>query len=190
MSQATSSLPATAVVEYETVLQDVLNDDGTLQESLGHFGILNIYDFLSLTPGEIDSLTKPQPTEGSSSGMTTRSLAATQSTPLAPIQVPLSLGEKSRLKALKGYIWRYQLEHDGKFPTFMLIERSEFDTFRISPNWNPDILFARTLPVQPSTPTTNKMANWSPADNFRRGVKRDPSHYLPLRKDKQWDSWR
>ena len=85
MSQATIPLPTTDEVEYEAVLKDVLNDDGTLQESLGHFGILNIYDFLSLTPGEIDSLTKPQPTERSPPGVTTRSSAATQPTPLAPI---------------------------------------------------------------------------------------------------------
>ena len=85
MSQATISLPTTDEVEYEAVLKDVLNDDGTLQESLRHIGVLNLYEFLSLTLGEIDSLTKPQPTETSKPGVTTRSSATTQTTPLAPI---------------------------------------------------------------------------------------------------------
>lgn len=190
MSQTTIPLPTTAVVEYENVLKDVLNDDGTLQESLGHFGVLNLYAFLSLTPGEIDLLTKPPPTERSPSGVTTRSSVAAQTTPSAPIRVPLSLAERSLLKAFKGYVWWYQLEHDGGLPTFMLIERSEFDAFRISTHWNPDILFSRSLPVSSPTSSTNRLATRSPAEDFRRGVKRDPSHYLPLREDKQWDSWR
>ena len=190
MSQTTIPLPTTAVVKYENVLKDVLNDDGTLQESLGHFGVLNLYAFLSLTPGEIDLLTKPPPTERSPPGVTTRSSVTAQTTPSAPIQVPLSLAERSLLKAFKGYIWWYQLEHDGGLPTFMLIERSEFDAFRISIHWNPDILFSRSLPVSSPTSSTNKLTTRSPAEDFRRGVKRDPSHYLPLREDKQWDSWR
>ena len=146
MSQTTIPLPATAVDEYENILKVVLNDDGTLQESLGHFGVLNLYAFLSLTPGEIDLLTKPPPTERSPSGVTTRSSVAAQTTPSAPIRIPLSLAERSLLKAFKGYVWWYQLEHDGGLPTFMSIERSEFDAFRISIHWNPDILFSRSLP--------------------------------------------
>ena len=70
----------------------------------------------------------------------------------------------------------------------MLIERSEFDAFRISPNWNPDILFARSLPTP--RPPASKQATRSAAEDFRRGVKRDPSHYLSFREDKQWDSWK
>ena len=85
MSQPTIPPPATAVVEFETVLKNVLHDDGTLQESLGHLGIHNIYDFLSLTLEEIDSLTKPQTPETSQPGVTTMSSATTQTTPLASI---------------------------------------------------------------------------------------------------------
>ena len=105
MSQPTVSLPATDQIEYETVLKDVLGDDGTLQESLAHLGVNDIYDFFSLTLSEIDALTKVQPAEEPSPGVTTRSSAAAQTTPSAPIWIPLSLVERSKLKALKGYIW-------------------------------------------------------------------------------------
>ena len=147
MSKSTIPIPATDEIEFETVLKDVLQDDGTLQESLTHFGANSIYDFLALTLSEIDTLTKPQPSEEPSTGVTTRSSAATQATLSAPIRIPLLLVERSKLKAFKGYIWWYQLENEGAFPTFMLIERSEYDAFRISLNWNPDIPFARPLPT-------------------------------------------
>ena len=89
MSKPTISIPATDEIEFETVLKDVLRDDGTLQESLTHFGVNSIYDFLALTLSEIDTLTKPQPTEESLPGITTRSSAAAQATPSSPIWISL-----------------------------------------------------------------------------------------------------
>ena len=115
--------------------------------SLAYSGCHNIYNFLSLSLADIDTLTKTVPAEEPTPGVTTRSATASQTTTSSPLWVPLLLGEKNILKAFKGYIWWYCLEHEGKLPMHMLIERSEFDDFRISPNWNPDILFARSLPT-------------------------------------------
>ena len=57
------SLPSTEQIEYKSVLKDVLGNCGTLKESLAHFGCKDIYNFLSLTLSEIDSITKPNPAE-------------------------------------------------------------------------------------------------------------------------------
>ena len=183
MSKPTLSIPTTDEIEFETILTDVLHDNGNLKESLGHLGVRSIYDFIALSLSEIDSLTKLQPTDESLPGITTRSSAAAQATPSSPIRIPLLLGERVRLSAFKGYICWYQLENEGSLPTFMLIKRSEFNAFRISPNWNPDILFAKSLPTP--RPPASKQVTRSPSEDF----KHDPSHYLPFCEDKQWDSW-
>ena len=122
LSSPSSSLPSTEEIEHKSVLKDVMGNCGTLRESLAHFGCRDIYNFLSLTLSEIDSLTKPDPSATSSSGVTTQSSAAAQSATSDPVCIPLLLAERSILKAFKGYVWWYQLENGGKLPTFMVVE--------------------------------------------------------------------
>ena len=99
------SPPLSDEMEYENVLKDILRDNGTLKESLAYFGCHNIYDFLSFSLVDINTLTKTVSAEGPTPGVTTRSTAAAQTTISSPIWVPLLLGEKNILKAFKGYIW-------------------------------------------------------------------------------------
>ena len=167
------------------IIREVLNDtSGALEESLSYDLWLDPFSVVQLDEQDIDSLT-------SAPGITmTRSRGALSPSELATLQanlnrVPLHKSKKKSLMVLKGYFWWYQHEH-GRRPDFDLLTRDDFDSFRISPHWNPDYLFT-TIPVSSSQ---SKSSRLSPADEFKQGIKRDQSHYTVFKDEKQWDAWR
>ena len=62
----------------------------------------------------------------------------------------------------------------------MTLTKSDFDNFRTR-IYNPDSQAGTMAP-----PVQTRSA----AEDFRRSVKRDKSHYLVFKEDKQWDSWK
>ena len=156
------------------ILQDVMGDTGVLEESLREHDLGSIQDVLSLTLEQIDELTMP------ASRMKTRSGSKDPDLP----REPLSLGKRGILKAFKGYVWWYHINH-GYPPAFGFIQKTDFDDFRISSHWNPEALFDTSLPGLSSSSYKR-----DPAEDFKRGIKRDPNHYSVFKEDKQWDSWR
>ena len=98
----------------------------------------------------------------------------------AGLRTQMSSGLRGLLKAFKGYVrW---LQQDGEPVDFLVLEKDAFDDFRVSPRWNPDA----TVQAPSPSPAPSR----SLAEEFRRTVRRDKSHYKPFRLDKEWDSWK
>ena len=164
----------------QRILQEVLNDRaGIIGEALRTHCIYGIDELISLTLPQMQALTMIR------IGVKTRSQQVSVSEEGKQLpREPLALGFVGALHCFKGYIWWYMLGQ-GKRPDFASLSRDDFNDFRISPNWNPEILFSSNPPgLVPKTPSR------SSADDFRRGIKRDQSHYTVFKEDKQWDSWR
>ena len=154
------------------ILQDVMGDTGVLEEFLREDDLGSIQDVLSLTLEQIDQLTMPA------------SRMKTWSGPKDP-DLPwetLSLGKQGILKAFKGYVWWYHINH-GYPPAFGFIQKTDFDDFRISLHWNPEALFDTSLPG-----LSGSSYKRDPAEDFKRGIKRDLNHYSVYKEDKQWGS--
>ena len=167
------------------LIWEVLNDtSGALEESLSYDHWLDPFSVVQLDDNNLDNLT-------SALGITmTRSRGALSPSELAALQadlnrVPLHKSKKKSLLVLKVYFWWYQREH-GRRPDFDTITKEDFDSFRISPHWNPDYLFT-TLPVSNIQSRSSRL---SPAEEFKGGIKRDQSHYTVFKDEKQWDAWR
>ena len=65
--------------------------------------------------------------------------------------------------------------------TWVTITPDEFDDYRISP----DYVFRSTSTVP--TPVAPRSAD--PVREFKRGIKRDISHFISLKDDGAWDNW-
>ena len=163
----------------QRILQEVLTDRaGIIEESLREHFIYGIDDVISLGLPEMHALTMLQ------GGVRTQSQTAFASEAGKQLpREPLGLGFVGKLHSFKGYVWWY-IKTYGQRPNFASLSRDDFNDFRIGPNWNPEILFSSPPPgLVPKAPSR------SLADDFRRGIKRDQSHYTVFKEDKQWDSW-
>ena len=80
----------------------------------------------------------------------------------------------------------------------MKIDPLDFDNFRISDEWTQMVElgpnatfgtnFGSTAPTTAASPSANSTTKAAAA--FKRGIKRDPSLFLVLKEDNQWDSWK
>ena len=79
-----------------------------------------------------------------------------------------------------------------------VINQDTFDQYRVS-EYDPEQSFQRVLTgtpqVKPSITTsslsgTSSSRSGSIVTDFRKGIKRDKSHYRTLKDEKQWEDWR
>ena len=161
-AQSHTSLPSIEDHEFEYILTSLLglSANHILRESLQRADVTSLFDLLSLSEDHISGLTIAPPSRG---GRTRQ---------------PLPQGSQGLLRAFKGYV-RWSQRNGVPF-NVLTHRREQFNAFRISLDWNPDA---------PPDPVTTVFSR-SPAEEFRRSVKRDKTHYLPFKDDKQWDSWK
>ena len=96
-------------------------------------------------------------------------------------------GLASLLKAFKAYVKAQQAK--GLFSEVKGLSKAAFDTFRVM-EYDPDN--PNPTATQATTSGGNLMGTWatpSALNDFKRGIKRDKSHYKELKDDKQWDRW-
>ena len=62
------------------------------------------------------------------------------------------------------------------------ITSDEFDEFRVSSNY-------RTTPASPVQQQSSTPPSSDPVRDFRRGIKRDITHFVSLKDDAAWDNW-
>ena len=128
-------------------------------------------------------------------------------TQIASIQVPQDDGTTTRLpiyslsliRVLQAWNFHLLVEHNLRRIDWLdttMINSDAFDEYRVG-TYDPN------APIKPSSgltnvsnpttssasPTSSKYAR-TPADDFRRGVKRDKGHYNELKDEKQWDEWK
>lgn len=101
---------------------------------------------------------------------------------------------RSNVVALQGFVHQRQL--DGQpldDSNWMDVTKEEFDSYRLSDAFiqysqNVGRPFPTTVPsfASANRPTSSR----SPAEEFRRGIKRDPTLFPVLKDEKQWDTWK
>ena len=160
---------ATNSAIMDHVIQTVLGQpsDGPLALALRHGGYDLVEDVLIMSNTDIDALEYP----------VTDDKDGTRLVPLIPAR-------RNLVHAFQAYI-RY-LRQTGTFATYISITNFGFNGFRISEHYDPN---------SPSTPSpavssTRSTSRTTIADDFRKGIKREKSHYSVLREEKQWDGWR
>ena len=95
----------------------------------------------------------------------------------------LPKGYAGLLKAFQAFVL-FKKEHGTplKENTWVTLQRNEFNEFKLGPNF--DIGRASPLATLSSSQTFS-----DPLETFRRGIKRDISHFVILINERAWDSW-
>ena len=91
---------------------------------------------------------------------------------------------QSLLRELRSFI--RQNEEEG-ITDHTCVTNDDFNRFRIV-SYDPSSTLTATTNQRNISKITNNPCQ--PAEDFRRTIKRDKSHYKPLKENKQWDSWR
>ena len=99
--------------------------------------------------------------------------------PTPPAREPIGIGLAGTLLSFKGYIYWLTITQNAT-PDQSTCEG--YNKFQTSPNWNPELLF-KSPPNLGSKASPHNLA-----DDFRRGIKCDQSHYTAFKEHKQWDS--
>ena len=143
-----------------------VDDDDPIKKVLEDEQIIDIGDFYSLTEGDISTLRIRDPNTGQE-----RTL-------------PLATRKKLQL-----FVRFYRQEVFTKFssdpghgPTasqWSTITAGDFTAFYISAG----------MTVPGTTPSQNNNNRPTPAQEFQRGVKKDPSVFQHFKDDKMWDNW-
>ena len=105
--------------------------------------------------------------------------------------VPIHRSNWGLLKSLRSFIYykNYLGEND-----YLSINTEEFDTYRVTlyNPMNPHVPPIINQLTKGSNSSTSKTAypSRTPAEEFKKTIKRDKSHYKALKQDKMWDDWR
>ena len=149
------------------IIEVVMNQDADspLSKSLKKGGYDVIADVLAMSSTDIDILDYEE-TDGANT-----------------VTLALLPARKNLIRALQAFV-RHRQNIGTPVVDFLAVTMDEFNEYRVSV-YNPN---APAPVVSPSTrPTTTRATIVS---TFKQGIKRDKSHYVALREDKQWDSWR
>ena len=146
---------------FEEVLK--LPMDSPLPVALIASGYSTIMDILNMSDTEVTSL-----------------LSAEVDAAGVPIVIPPS--RKNLIRIFKRYV--QHLTADKSFVSFLALNAEGYDNYRLY-TYNPDQPIA-----SPILSTRLPAAPTSAVNDFKRGIKRDKSHYAVFKDAKQWDGWR
>jgi hypothetical protein len=113
--------------------------------------------------------------------------------PVTTYVVPL---DQNLIRYLRAY-WRYRHSTGSSIEDWNSVTLDEFDAFRINPDFDIESLEAARAPSTPSAytvmdPTPHRAVTprqQTPAEIFRRGIKRDQSLFPTLKDEHFNDSW-
>jgi len=167
----------------DRILLNILDLEPTdgLVKGLTHVGCRNIIDVLSLQDQDIDEMQYKDNDQ----------------------LLKVSPSQRSLVKVLKAWNYHLMVSNEIKkvdWDDTILVNQEEFDEFRVS--WyDPDNPIRSTprsstaamspIPIH-TTSSSSKISSsrHTPAQEFRRGIKRDKTHYDILKDEKQWDTWK
>jgi len=160
-----------------------LEDDDGLVKALDGAGIRSMSDLLALTDLQAENLTYPD-----ASG----------------VQKSVPLNQRNMIKILKA--WNVQLLNlhslrKVDWSDATMITEEEWDEYRVS-SYDPDDTSSRKS--NPSIPSPTKSSFGVPYGStlgvpstltsltyaFRKGIRRDKSHYSELKDEANWDEWK
>jgi hypothetical protein len=166
-----------AKAAFTHVLDNVLDrrDGSPLKKALAHEGIEDIFALSTLTETAIDSLMYPD--EGNNDAL-----------------IPLKLADKMLLRCFLHYVLNCSLEGQPIVDQWDKITQEEFDLFRINPKYmvrltSTAFSLPASLAPNSTTPVSSSSNPYSPAELFKRGIKRDPTLFPTLKDEKFNDNW-
>ena len=106
--------------------------------------------------------------------------------PKKPVPVSLEPQYQVQIKIIQGYV-SYRLDIGEPIgDAYHLISQQQLDEYRVSNDYK---VYVRSgIPPQhkPHFPLTAEDPNLTA---FKRGIKRDPTHYNAFKRDSDWDDW-
>ena len=150
---------------YTHLLENIagLRSDNEISQSLALYGVKSIQDLLEISQDDITTLQHPD-----ASGN----------------DVILHRGGQGCVRAMQAFV--RHIRQEG-IDDIMPVTQEDFNMYRVD-IYNPNALptpLSTSAKKSSSLPTTRK-----PAEDFKRSIKRDKTHYTVLKEDKQWDNWR
>ena len=171
-SMAPGYLPESLTYILEEVFR--MLPDSILHRALDHHGYHSFMDLIAMPEEDISSLTYPvfQP-------------ADEQGDPQPPLEKPVPKPILAYLRGLQGYMYYRgaELNDPINHHNCMEIDHDEFSSYRCSANFY--TFTRRSVP----TPLVAKPKGRTPAEEFSRSIKLDPSYFPTLKDDKQWDRY-
>lgn len=148
---------------FDHVLDNVLDrKDGTpLKSALQDDGFGDILQLINIRDADIDTLQYEDPANKG-------------------VQLPVTKGDKALVRLFRDFV--VQSNQSGNPITdWSKLTQAEFDEFRLS---TPSVTHVKAPGPVASNPT-----KYTPAELFRRGIKRDPSLFPTLKDEKFNDNW-
>jgi hypothetical protein len=152
------------------VFKDVfdLEDDSDLHKACRHDKVVSLDSLISFSPAEIDDLTFKEGTK----------------------EVKLAKGFKGFIFVFQALVIKRASESNKFENDWSDANKLEYDEYRVSPEY----MSSRTGIANPNAPKPPPTVSTfvrprDPLADFRRGTRRDPNAFIPLKEDKQWDSW-
>ena len=170
-----------ANASFNHILDNVLGQgDGTpLKLSLAEEEIEDVFALSNLTDTDIDSLKY-------------RTKDANDNVVINPIQ----MADCNLLRAFLHFVINAQMEGNPIVgEAWNAITQEAFDSFRINPKYMVKLTSAFSMPAAPEVPRPppppppKPTPTFTPADMFRRGIKRDPTLFPTLKDEKFNDNW-
>ena len=172
---STSSRGMAAIASLTHVIDVVLGESASptpllaIKTALKENGILNIGDLMGLSKTDIEDLTYDVPNSGNNDVMF------------------LNKGEAGLLNQFQAFVKYRRDDGDPINNNWTSITNAQFDEYRTRPE-ETGPLAATTHSTTTTTPSNASQR--SPANDFKKGIRRDPNMFHTLKDMKTWDNWK
>ena len=170
-----------AAIAFRFVIEELINEemDGPVAKSLLAVNqeVADVRKVLSMTDEDIDDLHyfSPSPEDGTKK-------------PASPTKKYIGKGNKGILRRLKCYEEYRSQRGDPIFSDWSNVSGQEFDNYRVTTN---NINVTTNAPPQffSSNTRNTSASNYSPVEQFKRGIRRDMDHFDILKSKRDFKSW-
>ena len=162
---------AQAAAELRSIIETIMGQsaDDPLASALAKAEVVDVPMLVGLRERDIDALTYD-------------AVVDTETTAR-----PLSFGHRNMLRAFI-FLVKFRDIERRPFTNWAEVTRMEYDTFRLGSIFM-DMCAGSESTAIPSSPSTASRYTRDPIADFKKGIKRDPSHFPTLKDEKQWDTW-
>ena len=169
-----------AKVAFNHIMDNVLGhgDKTPLKSALQQESIEDIFALVTIDDSNINGLTFEDPSN-------------------ADNHLPIPKGDKNLVRIFRDYVIHRNTSGDPVNDNWTSVTQTDFDAFRINPAYVATFTRAphgivgatSSQPAAMVTSASTSAAKKSPAELFRRGIKRDPTLFPTLKDEKLNDSW-
>ena len=151
---------------YDHFVQNVagLQSDNDIVKALNLYGLKSLPDLMDMERSDIDSL---------------------EYADSAGDMKPLHHGGQGCVRVMQAY---FQYLRENGIDDIMSLTMENFNDYRMD-IYDPNATQPSTTSSKAKRPTSSTHT-CQPAEDFKKGIKRDKSHYIVLKENKQWDHWR